>query len=219
MDRESIGGRTRGSSVWLKNDDDENDDDDIMDLLDQNMMLKKIATSRPDKAKNKTKPDRELQDGEMGSGGFRLTKDGRLIIEDLDEANQRKRKVFDGEPLDISGKKSRIGDFENGGNNGNDDDDEGDGSDSDIETLVSKKSGRSEKGKRRENYTDASSKARFSAKKKQGASSLKQKRGPGDARRKGEKYEPYTYIPLRKRKGQNFLDPLITVVMTSSLSS
>lgn len=49
VDQKSLGGRTRGSSVWLKNDDD----DDVMDLLDRTTMLKKIATTRPDLSKSR----------------------------------------------------------------------------------------------------------------------------------------------------------------------
>lgn len=48
----------------------------------------------------------ENKGGLENSGGFKLAKDGRLIIEnlDLDESNRRKRKSF-AEALDVSDKK------------------------------------------------------------------------------------------------------------------
>lgn len=67
-----------------------------------------------------------------------------------------------------------------------------------FKTLVSNKSGWKPGGRgihrnvRKDRADDRSD----------GTSSKKKRKGAGDVRRKGEKYEPYAYIPFSKRKGQ-----------------
>lgn len=147
MDRESIGGRTRGSSIWLKNDDDE----DMMDLLDRNKILKNIATTRSDVLKEKKWDSREMissftsylfvghsvglftnssfnllnifslkflwcfrlqevndNDNDKCSSDFKVVKDGRLIIEnlDIDQQDKRKRRQL-AKSLDMPNKKMK----------------------------------------------------------------------------------------------------------------
>ncbi|VDP14885.1 unnamed protein product, partial [Onchocerca flexuosa] len=94
-DHESIGGRTRGSSIWLKNDGDE----DMMDLLDRNKVLKNIATTRSNLLEDK-------KSQELNNNDFKLAKDGRLIIEnlDIDQQDKRKRKQL-ARLLDMPDKK------------------------------------------------------------------------------------------------------------------
>ncbi|CAG9529542.1 unnamed protein product [Cercopithifilaria johnstoni] len=193
MDRESIGGRTRGNSIWLKNDDDE----DMMDLLDRNKILGKIATTRPNLLKAKKLKKLNDNDNDKCSSGFKMAKDGRLIIENLDtnQQDKRKRKQF-AKLLDMPDKKMKR------------DSDSNSDSDSDYDNnsrIINKnKSGRKIGGKSiHRNVCKSSTGITFD-------NEFSKRRAAEDVRKKSEKYEPYVYIPINKRKrGKNELKMLI----------
>ncbi|KAL3994575.1 NUC173 domain family protein [Acanthocheilonema viteae] len=193
MDRESIGGRTRGSSIWLKNDDDE----DMMDLLDRNKILKKIATTRSDLLKDKKLQEPNDNGNDKCNSDFKVAKDGRLIIENLDTSQQdkRKRKQLE-ELLDMPDKKIKA---DSDSNSDSDRD-----YDNNSKIINKKKSGWKHGGKsihRKvcKNATGTTSDNEFS-----------KRRATGDVRKKSEKYEPYLYIPISKRRrGKNELKMLI----------
>uniref|UniRef100_A0A915PH65 Ribosomal RNA-processing protein 12-like conserved domain-containing protein n=1 Tax=Setaria digitata TaxID=48799 RepID=A0A915PH65_9BILA len=176
-DRESIGGRTRGSSVWLKNDDDE----DVMDLLDRNKILKKIATVRSDPPYDEKPLKLDNSDDEFSD--FEMAKDGRLIIKDLDinEKDKRKRKRFE-KLLKIPDKKMKTQ------NNSKSDDGSDDGNSSKaINQNVGWTSGG--KGIHRNVCKGVTSDNVL-------------KRSAGNVRKKNQKYEPYIYIPISKSRRQ-----------------
>ncbi|EJD75315.1 hypothetical protein LOAG_17519 [Loa loa] len=180
MDRESIGGRTRGSSMWLKNDNDE----DMMDLLDRKKILKRIATSRSLLLEDKKLQELNDDDNNKCGNDFKVAKDGRLIIEnlDMDQQDKRKRKR-PGKFLNILDKKMKR------------DSDSKSDSDSDYPNRVinKNKSGWKPGGKGihrnvRISSTDTTSDKGFS--KKQASADV----------RNSAKYEPYLYIPINKRR-------------------
>uniref|UniRef100_A0A0R3S397 NUC173 domain-containing protein n=1 Tax=Elaeophora elaphi TaxID=1147741 RepID=A0A0R3S397_9BILA len=192
MDRESIGGRTRGSSIWLKNDDDE----DMMDLLDRNKVLKKIATTRSDLLKNKKSQELNNNDNDKCTNGFKVTKDGRIIIEnlDIDQHDKRKRKQL-AKLLDMPEKKMKTDSESNSDSD----------SDYDNSKVINKnKSGWKSGGKGIHRNVCKSSTGATSD------NEFLKRRAAGDVRKKSEKYEPYAYIPIHKRRrGKNELKMLI----------
>uniref|UniRef100_A0A8R1XKN1 NUC173 domain-containing protein n=1 Tax=Onchocerca volvulus TaxID=6282 RepID=A0A8R1XKN1_ONCVO len=182
-DHESIGGRTRGSSLWLKNDDDE----DMMDLLDRNKVLKNIATTRSDLLKNKK--SQELNNND--NNDFKLAEDGRLIIEnlDIDQQDKRKRKQL-ARLLDMPDKK-----LKKNSDSKSDSDSDYDNSNSN-EIMNKNKSGWKPGGKGIHRNVCKSSADTTSA------SEFLKRRDAGDVRKKSKKYEPYIYIPINKRRGE-----------------
>uniref|UniRef100_A0A1I8ELE2 NUC173 domain-containing protein n=1 Tax=Wuchereria bancrofti TaxID=6293 RepID=A0A1I8ELE2_WUCBA len=181
IDRESIGGRTRGSSMWLKNDDD---DENMMDLLDRNKILKKIATSRSGFLKDKTLREMNDSGNDKSNNSFKVAKDGRIIIENLDiDQDKRKRKQRT-KLLDMPEKMRR----DSGSKSDSDSD-----CDSNSRTINDKSRWKpGGKGIHRnvcKSFTGTTSSNEF----------LK-RRAAGDKRKKNEKYEPYVYIPINKRR-------------------
>ncbi|KAM3719163.1 RRP12-like protein [Dirofilaria immitis] len=192
-DYESIGGRTRGNSIWLKNDGEE----DMIDLLDRNKILKNIATARSDLLKDK-KLQTELNSNKNDkcNNSFELTKDGRLIIEnlDIDQQDKRKRKQL-AKLLDMPDKKLKK-DSDSKSNSGSDHDDSN-------QTISKNKSGWKPGGKGIHRNICKSPTDTIS-------NNELLKRNVEDARKKNKKYEPYIYIPINKRKrGKSELKTLI----------
>lgn len=193
IDRESIGGRTRGSSMWLKNDDD---DENMMDLLDRNKILKKIATSRSGLLKDKKLQEINENGNDKSSSSFEVAKDGRIIIEnlDIDQQDKRKRKQRI-KLLDMPDKKMRR---DSGSKNDSDSD-----CDSNSKTINDKYGWKpGGKGIHRnvcKSFTGITSSNEFL-----------RRRTAGDTRKKNEKYEPYMYIPINKRRrGKNEMKRLL----------
>ncbi|VDM97096.1 unnamed protein product [Thelazia callipaeda] len=167
-DEESVGCRTRGSSIWLKNDNEE----DMMDLLDQNKMLKNIATAQPASLKDKRvqKLDKNC-DGDCGE--FKMTEDGRIIIEDTDmeENNEMIRRRLTG-ILHFTDKKMKVDGVDSDENE-----------DHDLEHTSMVKSAAC--------HNNKSTKASRCIRPKKSAIS-----------RQNRRYEPYAYIPLKQKKKQ-----------------
>uniref|UniRef100_A0A914E8V8 Ribosomal RNA-processing protein 12-like conserved domain-containing protein n=1 Tax=Acrobeloides nanus TaxID=290746 RepID=A0A914E8V8_9BILA len=151
-------------SILLK----EGDEDDLVEMLDRNSVIHNIAMSVvSSKINKKDMPKKKDQDI------FKFTKDGRLIISDVDDVKAKKKlkkSILDDSDeeeeqakLNVKNKaKSRIDD---------------DGSDFETKTLSKYMPGG--KGIHRE---------------------LSQK--TSDHRKKDERFEPYAYIPLRKKANQ-----------------
>lgn len=72
----------RSHSVWIR----EGDEEDLVDLLDRKSILDKITTTQPKPAKSTVGTSGKIPLNGAGAkpkevGGFRVTKDGRLIIQ------------------------------------------------------------------------------------------------------------------------------------------
>ncbi|EYC28507.1 hypothetical protein Y032_0007g3262 [Ancylostoma ceylanicum] len=189
--------RSRTGSIWLKEDTDMGD---ATDLLDRKSMLLKVTTSDPAQlAKKKAKA---LEKKKSKESGFKITKDGKLIIVDSDEEKEQKRKtrkrrnglddLDDDFPREEKKKKkSDIGE-------GSDSDDDDDDSENVNPKSVAKSaiSGTSKwcpggKGIHR----DTSS--------KEGPG--RPAKSSGDSKKKGRKLQPYAYVPLRQKGGKQSL--------------
>ncbi|KAI6194249.1 RRP12-like protein [Aphelenchoides besseyi] len=72
----------RRSSIWIREKNSDNEDD-ILDMLDEKSMVGRIVTKKP------SDESKEDQNGDTVTmlGGFRLAKDGRMIIEEDEEAD------------------------------------------------------------------------------------------------------------------------------------
>ncbi|PIO74341.1 NUC173 domain protein [Teladorsagia circumcincta] len=78
--------KSRTGSVWLKDDTDMGE---LTDLLDRKSMILKVTTTDPAQlAKRKAK----LMEKKKQESGFRISKDGKLVIVDSDDENEGKRK-------------------------------------------------------------------------------------------------------------------------------
>ncbi|KAK6057490.1 hypothetical protein COOONC_04991 [Cooperia oncophora] len=78
--------KSRTGSVWLKDDTDMGE---LTDLLDRKSMILKVTTTDPAQlAKRKAK----LTEKKKQESGFRISKDGKLVIVDSDDENETKRK-------------------------------------------------------------------------------------------------------------------------------
>uniref|UniRef100_A0A914WPA7 Ribosomal RNA-processing protein 12-like conserved domain-containing protein n=1 Tax=Plectus sambesii TaxID=2011161 RepID=A0A914WPA7_9BILA len=170
----------RSNSVWLK----EGDEDDLIDLLDRTAMAKKVTTAQPSRP-HANKPKTE------SNAAFKTAKDGRLIIEDLDEKAGSKRKRRDDSVMDVaesSSKKRRA-------ENDDDEDDEGSGDElNEKRSTVASSWVPGGKGIHRDTTKDNERAA--------AASQQRPKKTKGDVSKKGQTLQPYAYLPLRKRKGQ-----------------
>ncbi|VDO07189.1 unnamed protein product [Brugia timori] len=179
--------------MWLKNDDD---DENMMDLLDRNKILKKIATSRSGLLKDKKLQEINENGNDKSSSSFEVAKDGRIIIEnlDIDQQDKRKRKQRI-KLLDMPDKKMRR---DSGSKNDSDSD-----CDSNSKTINDKYGWKpGGKGIHRnvcKSFTGITSSNEFL-----------RRRTAGDTRKKNEKYEPYMYIPINKRRrGKNEMKRLL----------
>ncbi|VDK46717.1 unnamed protein product [Anisakis simplex] len=182
-ERKSRSGRS--STVWLR----EGDDEDMVDLLDRETMIGKVTTVKPSQQTNKTVSGGKglmLSNGKKAEDGFKLSKDGKLIIQDIDALSSgRKRRQHDDvmnmveSSLNETKKKRTVHDAES-----EDDDEKSGTSDDNIENASAANSRWKPGGMGIHRDT------RFEVGKT-----------GGDVRKKGEKFEPYAYIPLRKQKG------------------
>ncbi|KAL6734872.1 hypothetical protein Aduo_005366 [Ancylostoma duodenale] len=187
--------RSRTGSIWLKEDTDMGD---ATDLLDRKSMLLKVTTSDPVQlAKKKAKT---LEKKKSKESGFKITKDGKLIIVDSDEEKEQKRKtrkrrnglddLDDDFPReDKKKKKSDIGE----GSDSDDDDSENVNPKSVAKSAVSGTSKWCPGGKGIHRDTSSKEGPARSAK------------SNGDSKKKGQKLQPYAYVPLRQKGGKHSL--------------
>ncbi|MFH4975150.1 hypothetical protein AB6A40_001859 [Gnathostoma spinigerum] len=181
-EKRSRSGRLKSNSVWLK----EGGEDDMIDLLDRNAMIEKITTTKPaaPSAKKTNAVSENKKDNTFG--GFKLTEDGRLIIDDLDSLSNKKRrhdaKLLEDEEVE----KRRRTDSEK----------DNDESDSDDTETVSTRKIRWMPGGSGIHRDTSTGGLKPSQHAKNG-----RKKGHGDVKKKGAKFQPYAYVPLR-RKGK-----------------
>lgn len=187
-ERRSKSGRSKAGSVWLKVDDDE----EVLDLLDKNTVIEHVVTTKP------FKPGKPSSKSETGKeDAFKLTKDGRLIISDLDELIKRGKKRrrdedFFASSEDVStGKKYKLR------SENKDVESENELDESEDEELGKSKVGKYKAGGKGIHRDLTATSVSHSRNK-----SSKLRKGGGDAQKKGAKYEPYAYLPLRRKKGQ-----------------
>ncbi|CAI5442221.1 unnamed protein product [Caenorhabditis angaria] len=178
--------KSRVGSVWLKN---EGDGDVPMDLLDSARMMEHITTTNPAIAEMRKK--KAIERREKNEAGFKFTRDGRLVIVEADELDEKKksrkrRNGLDEMDEEEEGAKRQKEDSDLESDLISDDND-------DKKTHVSRATSYGGKGI----YRDTSAKSQV-------GSSVGSKRKPGKSGQKPEKkqqknLQPYTYVPLRNK--------------------
>ncbi|KAK6738869.1 hypothetical protein RB195_020767 [Necator americanus] len=178
--------RSRTGSVWLKEDTDMGD---VTDLLDRNSMILKVTTSDPDQmAKKKAKI---LEKKKSKESGFQITKDGKLIIVDSDGENEQKRKsrkrrnglddLEDEYPQEDKKKMKKAVGVES---DSDDDDSENLNPKNTAKSSVSRTTSWCPGGKGIHRDTNLKDRSR---------------KNDGDSKKKGQKLQPYAYVPLRQK--------------------
>jgi ribosomal RNA-processing protein 12 len=168
------GNSARSQSVWIK----EGENEDPMDLLDNRSIVNRITTVQPQPSRaGGTAADKKALEDRKEIGGFKLTKDGRLLIQDLDSLvpskSRSKRTDMDVEMNDNVNSTNKKNNHSKGDEDSEDDED--------MPTTSKYRPG----GKGIHRNLASSTKSSKS-----------------DHKKKGDKFEPYAYIPLRQTKGQ-----------------
>ncbi|VDL70679.1 unnamed protein product [Nippostrongylus brasiliensis] len=174
--------RSRAGSIWLKED---NDMGDSTDLLDRKSIILKVTTSDPAQlAKRRAKL---LERKKEKESGFKISKDGKLIvIDDDDDGQKRKRKKRgdiddDLDDDDVFANKKRKDDYDSDSDS---DDDQKQAKQSSKKSTVSGASTWRPGGQGIHRDT---------------SKSVKNRPTKGNGEKKKPNVQPYAYIPLRQK--------------------
>ncbi|XGW10703.1 hypothetical protein V3C99_012312 [Haemonchus contortus] len=174
--------KSRTGSVWLKDDADMGE---MTDLLDRKSMILKVTTTDPAQlAKRKAK----LVEKKKQDTGFKISKDGKLVIVDSDDDNEQKRK-----------RRKRGGDLED-----LDDDfpleNKKKKDDSDMETD-SEDDNKNIKSAKHSTVSGASTwrPGGQGIHRDTSVKSGKNRSVKGSGDKKNQKLQPYAYVPLRQK--------------------
>ncbi|KAK6022486.1 hypothetical protein OSTOST_11815 [Ostertagia ostertagi] len=182
--------KSRTGSVWLKDDTDMGE---LTDLLDRKSMILKVTTTDPAQvAKRKAK----LMEKKKQESGFRISKDGKLVIVDSGEFNQnlmmrmkrkRKRRKRAGDLDDMDD------DFPVENKKKKDDDDMETDSEDDDKNV--KKSAKHSTVSGASTWRPGGQGIHRDTSVKSG----KKRPAKGSSDKKNQKLQPYAYVPLRQK--------------------
>lgn len=188
--RKSRAGRSKANSVWLKGGDDA----EMVDLLDRETMIGKVTTMKPISRDSLARNKKLHANDNDADSGFKLTEDGRLVIEDMDSLSAGRKRRQREDIMDMSGRVSseKKKKFE----------DDSENTDEDSETTEERTEDLSVAGSRwkpggRGIHRDA----RRGTLHPEGAGFKGSAKAHGDFKKRGAKLEPFAYVPLRKKKG------------------
>uniref|UniRef100_A0A7E4VCP7 NUC173 domain-containing protein n=1 Tax=Panagrellus redivivus TaxID=6233 RepID=A0A7E4VCP7_PANRE len=177
-------------SVFLHEDEDE-----IVDLLDRDTIIQRLSTKDPRAAPKKVQIDETHKDN-----AFTVNKEGKIVIVNID----KKRKRYNSEMFEDDDKRANV-----------EEDDVALEEHEDNATVVASTYRPGGKGIHRASAAPKSvvSNAMSVATTTNG----KKKAGGGDGKKKGDKFEPYAYIPLRNKGRKDGLKTILKKGKTVSV--